>query len=153
MAGGKKIFSGLLSLEEGINPSSIEGFFPGLSTVGSAYGRDLCPEGILGLSHADVIAMLLGLIFFFLNLDFCLLHLSFGFFRLIFKLLGFLQLFLKGCQLLLGSSQLVIGLTHEFPLILGLPLCTLQSQVSTFPSMLLVGQLFLQFCVALFSNI
>ena len=89
-----------------LNPSSVKGFFSSLSAVGSAYGGDLCPEGILGLSHADIIDMLLGL------LSFCLLRLSFGFFRLIFELLGFLQLFLKGCQLLIGSNQLVGGLAH-----------------------------------------
>ena len=87
-----------------INPSSVEGFFPGLSAIGSAYGKDLYPGGILGLSHADVIAMLFDLIFFFLNLSFCLLRLNFGFLRLIFEPLGFLQLFLKGCQLLLRIS-------------------------------------------------
>ena len=56
-----------------INPNSVKGLFPGLSAIGSAYGGDLCPEGILDLSHTDVIAILLSLIFFFLNLDFCLL--------------------------------------------------------------------------------
>ena len=30
-------------LGRSINPSSIEGFFLGLSAVGTAYGRDLCP--------------------------------------------------------------------------------------------------------------
>ena len=63
-------------LKISINPSSVEGFFSGLSAVGLAYGGDLCPEGILGLSHADVIAILLGLIFFFLSLGFCLLCLN-----------------------------------------------------------------------------
>ena len=140
-------------LGRSINPSSVEGFFPVLSAVGSAYDEDLCLEDILGLSHADVIGMLLGLIFFFFSLGFCFLRLSFGFLCLIFESLGFLQLFLKGCQLLLRRNQLVIGLTHEFPLILGLPLCTLQSLVNTFRSVLLVGQLFLQLGITLFSNI
>ena len=87
--------------------------------------------------------MLLGLVLFFLGLGFCLLCLSLYFLRLVFEPLGFLQLFPKGCQLLIGSSELVIGLTHEFPLVPDLFLCTLQSRVCTFPSVLLVGQLFL----------
>ena len=97
--------------------------------------------------------MLFGLIPFFLSLGFCLLRLSLCFLRLVFEPLGFLQLFPKGHQLLLGGSQLVIGLTHELPLVLDLPLCTLQNRANTLPSMLLVGQLFLQLCVALFSNV
>ena len=136
-----------------LNPSSVKGFFSSLSAVGSAYGGDLCPEGILGLNYADVVVMLFGLILFFLGLGSCLLRLSLCFPRLVFEPLGFFQLFPKGCQLLLGSSQLVIGLAHELPLVLGLSLCTLQSRVNTFLSMLLVGQLFLQLCVALFNNV
>ena len=65
-------------LGRSLNPSSVEGFFPSLSAVGSAYGGDLCPKGILGLSYVDVIAMLFGLILFFLDLGFCLLALAFA---------------------------------------------------------------------------
>ena len=99
-------------LRRSINPNSVEGFFLGLSTVGSAYNGDLCPEGLLGFNYADAIAMLLSLILFFLGLSLCLLRLSLCFFRLVFKLLSFLQLFPEGGQLLLGSSQLVDGLAH-----------------------------------------
>ena len=139
-------------LRRSLNPSSVEGFFLSLRTIGLAYGGDLYSEGILGLSYADVIAMLFGLVFFLLDLGFCLFCLSFCFLGLIFKPLGFFQLFPKGCQLLLGSSQLVIGLVPEFPLVLGLSLCTLQSRISTFSSMLLLDQFFLQLCIALFNN-
>ena len=33
----------LPQLGRSINPSSIEGFFPSLSAVGTTYGEDLCP--------------------------------------------------------------------------------------------------------------
>ena len=77
-------------LERSLNPSSVEGFFPSLSVVGLAYGEDLCPEGILGLSYTDVVAMLFGLILFFLGLGFCLFRLSLCFLRLVSKPLNFL---------------------------------------------------------------
>ena len=135
----------LSQLRKSLNPSSVEGFFLSLSTVGLAYGGNLCPEGVLSLNHADVIAMLFGLILF-------LLRLNLRFLGLIFEPLSFFQLLPQSCQLLLGSSQLVIGLAQESPLSLGLSLCTLQSHISTFSSMLLIGQFFLHLCVALFSN-
>ena len=119
-------------LRRSLNPSSVESFFPSLSIVGSAYGRDLCPEGILGLSYANVIAMLFSLIPCLLDLYFCLFYLGFCFLSLIFESLGFFQLFSKDCHLFPRSSQLIIGLTQAFSLILGLSLCTLQSRVSTF---------------------
>ena len=83
------------------------------------YGRDLCPKGILGLGYTDVVAMLFSLFP-------CLLGLYFCFLCLIFELLGFFQLFLKSCHLFPGSSQLISGLAQAFPLVLGLPLRTLQ---------------------------
>ena len=83
-------------LGRSINPSSVEGFFPDLRVVGSAYNGDLYPKGLLDLSYADVIAMLLSLILFFLGLSFCLLRLSLCFFRLVSELLSFLQLFPEG---------------------------------------------------------
>ena len=125
MTGGKKTFFWHSQLRRSLNPSSVEGFFLSLSTVGSIYGGDLCPEGTLSLSYVDVVAILFGLVPFLLGLSLCLLRLSFCFIGLIFEPLGFFQLLPKGCQLLLGSSQLVIGLVPELPLILGLSLCTL----------------------------
>ena len=140
-------------LGRSLNPSSVEGFFPSLSAVGLTYDGDLCPEGIFGLSHANVVAMLLGLILYSLNLGFCLLSLSLCFFYLVFELLSFLQLFPQSCQLLLGISQLVIGLACQLSLVFILSLCTLQSRICTFSSVFLVSQFFLQLCIAPFSNI
>ena len=147
-------------LGRSINPSSIKGFFLGLSPVSSTYSRDLYLEGLFSLNFADVVAMLLGLIFFFLGISPCLLRLSPCLLRLIpclfslvSKFLSLLQLFLESCQLLLGSSQLVSGLTRQLSLAFSLSLCTLQGRVYTFPSVLLVSQSFLQLDIALFSNI
>ena len=84
-------------LGRSLNPSSVEGFFPSLSTVGSAYGGDLYLEGILGLNYTDIVAMLFGLILLFLGLNFCLIRLNLRFLCLVFEPLSFLQLFPKGC--------------------------------------------------------
>ena len=119
----------------------VESFLPSLSTVGSTYGRDLCPEGILGFGYADVVTMLFSLVPSLLGLYFCILSLIFQFFSLILELLGFFQFLLEGCYLLLGRSQLVIGLTKALPLILGLSLSALQSRVSTLLGFFLLGQL------------
>ena len=140
-------------LGRSINPSSIKGFFLGLSPVSSTYSRDLYPEGLFSLNFADVVAMLLGLIFFFLGISPCLLRLIPCLFSLVSKFLSLLQLFLESCQLLLGSSQLVSGLMRQLSLAFSLSLCTLQGRVYTFPSVLLVSQSFLQLDIALFSNI
>ena len=78
-------------LGRSINPSSIEGFFPSLSAIGTAYGRDLCPKGILGLSHVDVVPMLLGFFFLHLSLGFSLFCFSLGFSLFCFSL-GFFSL-------------------------------------------------------------
>ena len=63
-----------------VNPNSIEGFFPGLSTVGSTYSGDLCLEGFLGLSYANIVDMLLDLIFFFLGVNLAFSTTAFAFF-------------------------------------------------------------------------
>ena len=81
-----------------------------MSTVGSTYGRDLYPEGILGLGYANVITMLFNLVPSLLGLYFCLLDLSSQFFSLILELLGFFQFLFEGYYLLLGRSQLIIDL-------------------------------------------
>ena len=140
-------------LRRSLSPSSVESFFPSLSIIGSAYDRDLCSEGILGLGYADVVAMLFSLIPCLLGLYFCLLRLNFCLYGRIFEPLGFFQLLFKGCHLFPGSSQLIIGLMQALPLILGLSLCTLQSRVSTLTGMFLISQLFPQFYIALISNV
>ena len=116
------------------------------------YGRDLCQEGVLGLNYADVVAMLFSLFSHLLGLYSRFLHLGLCFFGLILKPLGFFQFFLERCQLFPGGSQLISGLAQAFPLVLGLPLHAIQGQVSTTASILLLGQLFLQFSIAIFSN-
>ena len=83
-----------------------------MSAIGTAYGKDLCPKGILCLSQADVATMLLSFFFLPLSLGFGLFCFNLGFFSLISKPLSFLQLFPQNCQLLLNSSQLIIGLTY-----------------------------------------
>ena len=72
------------------NPSLIESFFPGLSVVSTIYGGDLCSKSILGLSDADVVAMLLSLIPLLLSFSFVLLSLHFCFFSLLLKFLSLL---------------------------------------------------------------
>ena len=66
-------------LKRSFNSSPVEGVFPSLSTVCSAYGGDLYPEGVLGLSHADVVIILFGLVLFVLSLGLCLLRFNFCF--------------------------------------------------------------------------
>ena len=127
-----------------LNPGLVESFFPSLSTVGTTYSRDLCPEGILGLGYANVVAMLFSLFVRLLGLYFCFLRLGLCFLGLIFELLGFFQLFLKCCHLFLSSSYLVSGFAQTLPLFLGLPLYAFQGRVSVTANLLLTGQLFLQ---------
>ena len=129
-------------LRRSLNPDSVKSFLPSLSTVGLIYGKNLCLEGILGLGYTDIVTMLFSLIPSPLGLYFCLLGLSSQFFSLILELLGFFQFLPENYYLLLGRSQLVIGLTKALPLILVLSLSALQSQVSTPPGLLLLGQLF-----------
>ena len=88
----------------------VESFFPGLGTVGTTHGRDLCPKGVLGLSYADVVAMLLSLIPFLLSFDLVFLSLQFSFFGQVLKFVSLLQLLLQGCHLLLGRNQLPLNL-------------------------------------------
>ena len=61
-----------------------------MSAIGTTYGKDLCPKGILGLSHANVIPMLLGFFFLPLSLGFGLFYFSLGFFSPISEPLSFL---------------------------------------------------------------
>ena len=49
-------------LRRRLNPSSVEGFIPGPSAIGSTHSWDLCPKGVLGLGYSDVVTMLLSLI-------------------------------------------------------------------------------------------
>ena len=77
-------------LRRSFNPSLIESFFPGLSAVSTAHSGDLCSKSILGLSYADVVAVLLSLILLLLSFSFVLLNLYFGFFSLFFKFLSLL---------------------------------------------------------------
>ena len=72
----------------------VESFFPGLGTVGTAHSGDLCPKSVLGLSYADVVAVLLSLILLLLGFDFVPLSLQFGFFGQVLKLVSLLQLLL-----------------------------------------------------------
>ena len=106
------------------------------------YGGDLSSKGILILGHADVITMLFSLVPSLLGLYLSLLGLSSQLLSMNFELLGFFQFFLKGCHLLLGRSQLIFGLTQKLPLLLSLPLSTLQGRISTLFDLFLLGQLF-----------
>ena len=72
------------------NNSLIERFFPGLSTISTAHGGDLCSKSILGLSYADVVAVLLSLIFLSLGFSLVLLSLQPCLFSLFFKFFGLL---------------------------------------------------------------
>ena len=44
----------LSQLRRSFNPSSVEGFFLGLSAVSLAYSEDLCLEGLLEIGRAHV---------------------------------------------------------------------------------------------------
>ena len=88
----------------------VEILFPGLGTVGTAHGRDLCPKSVLGLSYADVVAVLPSLIPLILGFDLVLPSLQFGFFGQVLKFVSLLQLLLQGCHLLLGRNQLPLNL-------------------------------------------
>ena len=77
-------------LRKSFNPSLIESFFPGLSTVSTAHDGDLCSKSILGLSYTNVVAVLLSLVPLFLSFSFVLLNLYFGFFSLFLKFLSLL---------------------------------------------------------------
>ena len=77
-------------LKRDFNPNLVKSFFPGLSVVSTVYGGDLCSKSILGLSYADVVAVLLSLISLLLNLSFVLLSLLFCFFSLLLKFLNLL---------------------------------------------------------------
>ena len=78
----------LPQLRRSFNPSSVEGFFPGLNVVSTAHGGDLCSKCILGLSHADVVTVLLSLISLIFSFDFVFFSLHSDFFSLILKLFG-----------------------------------------------------------------
>ena len=77
-------------LRRSFNPSLIESFFPSLSTISMAHSGDLCSKSILGLSDADVVAVLLSLIPLLIGFSFVLLSLHFGFFSLLLKFLSLL---------------------------------------------------------------
>ena len=81
---------GFLQLRRSFNPSLIESFFPGLSTVSTAHDGDLCSKNILGLNYADVVAVLLSIIPLLLNFSLVLLGLHFCFFSLLLKSLNLL---------------------------------------------------------------
>ena len=53
----------------------IEGFFPSLGAVGMTDSWDLSPKSVLGLSYANVVAVLLSLVPFLLDLGLVLLSL------------------------------------------------------------------------------
>ena len=89
------------------------------------HSGDFCPKSVLGLSYADVVAMLLSLIPLLLGFDLILLSLQFGFFGQILKLVSLLQLLLQGYDLLLGRNQLPLNLVGQLSLALGLSLSTL----------------------------
>ena len=72
------------------NPSLIESFFLSLSAVSPAHRRDLYSKSILGLSYANVVAMLLSLISLLLGFNLVLLSLHLGFFSLILKFISLL---------------------------------------------------------------
>ena len=128
--------------ERDLDPSSVQGFLPGLGTVGSTYGEDLCSEGNLNLGHADVVTMLFNLIPSFLGLYLCLLSLSPQLLSLIFEFQGFFQFLLKGYHLLLRISQLILCLAQKLPLLLGLPFSALQGRISTLFGLFLLSQFF-----------
>ena len=75
-------------LRRSFNPSLIESFFPSLSAVSPAHRGDLCLKSILGLSYANVVAVLFSLITFLLGFNLVLLSLRFGFFSLILKFIS-----------------------------------------------------------------
>ena len=77
-------------LRRSFNPSLIESFFPGLSAVSLAHRGDLYSKSILGLSYANVVAVLLSLVPLLLSFSFVLLNLYFGFFSLFLKFLSLL---------------------------------------------------------------
>ena len=56
----------------------VEGFVPCQGTVSFAYSRDLSPKGVLGLSHANIVAVLLRFIFGLLYLLSDLLDENYG---------------------------------------------------------------------------
>ena len=68
----------------------VESLFLGLGTVGTTHSGDLCPKSVLGLSYADVIAVLLSLIPLLLGFDLVLLSLQFGFFGQVLKFVSLL---------------------------------------------------------------
>ena len=79
---------GFPHLRRSFNPSLIESFFLSLSAVSPAHRGDLCLKSILGLSYANVVAVLFSLIPFLLGFNLVLLSLRFGFFSLILKFIS-----------------------------------------------------------------
>ena len=77
-------------LRRSFNPSLIESFLPALSAISPAHCGDLCLKSILGLSYANVVAVLLSLISFLLDFNLVLLSLHFGFSSLILKFISLL---------------------------------------------------------------
>ena len=100
----------LPQLKRSFNPSSVEGFFPGLNAVSIAHSGDLCSKCILGLGYVDVVTVLLSLISLLFSFNFVFFSLHSDFFSLILKLFGLVQLLLQSYHLLFGSSQLFFSL-------------------------------------------
>ena len=113
-------------------PCLVESLFLSLGTVGAADDGDFSPKSVFGLSHANVISMLLCLVSLLLGLEFILLSLHFRFFGQGFKLVSLLQLLPQSCNLLFGRNQLPFNLNDQFPLALSLGLSPLQGSLSTF---------------------
>ena len=72
----------------------IKSLFPSLGTIGTTDSGDLSPKSVLGLSYADVVAVLLSLVPLLLGFDLVLLSLQFGFFGQVLKPVSLLQLLL-----------------------------------------------------------
>ena len=56
----------------------VESLFPSLGIVGMTDSGDFSPKSVLGLSYADVVAMLLSLVPFLLGFDLVFLSLQIG---------------------------------------------------------------------------
>ena len=82
-----------------------------MEVIESTHLRNLNLEGFLGLYHAHVIAVLLGLLL---------------------GLLGLLQLLRQDFDMALGSGELILNLVKLLVLSLHLPLHPIQSGLNTF---------------------
>ena len=128
-----------------LNPSLVDSFIPYLGTVSPTYPWDLSPKGFLGLSHSNIITLLLCLLPSF----FCFLL---GFLYLILGLLDLLQFLLQCNDLLLKGNQLVLSNTEQHSLAFCLSFNAVQGSCSAFSFSLLFGQLGLKLLNAFFSH-